>query len=302
MKKTLITLVLTAALAASPMAVFAAPKKMADGGLFDAQYYAATYPDVKAAFGTDENLLYNHYKTYGKNEGRLPYNPADAGTVQQTSVASHQPKVMPDGGIFDPQFYADMYADVKAAFGTNETLLYNHYKNYGIKEGRLPYDPKDAAVAQQLAAAQAAKPKSYNTNQLVTPSQAFVEQGLATIPGVTGVQSVTETHDPNGKLNKTRGYISSTYFTYSGVDQSRIYGDDIVEKGNDGGGDVEVYRNASDANARNTYLSFFDGAGALSPGSHVVVGTCVIRTSDELTATQQNTLTQQIINALSVVQ
>ena len=51
----------------------AGPKQMADGGLFDAAYYAATYPDVVAAFGTDEAMLYNHYVLYGKAEGRLPY-------------------------------------------------------------------------------------------------------------------------------------------------------------------------------------------------------------------------------------
>lgn len=46
----------------------AGPKQMADGTLFDAAYYAATYPDVAAAFGTDEAMLYNHYVLCGKAE------------------------------------------------------------------------------------------------------------------------------------------------------------------------------------------------------------------------------------------
>lgn len=37
--------------------VMAAPKKMSDGGIFDAQYYAAQNPDVVAAFGTRQGPL-----------------------------------------------------------------------------------------------------------------------------------------------------------------------------------------------------------------------------------------------------
>ena len=58
------------------MSAFAAPQKMSDGGIFDPQFYAQTYPDVTAAFGTDTNALYRHYKIYGQKEGRLPYDPA----------------------------------------------------------------------------------------------------------------------------------------------------------------------------------------------------------------------------------
>ena len=39
---------------------------------FDPVFYAQTYPDVAAALGTDAGALYNHYITYGRNEGRLP--------------------------------------------------------------------------------------------------------------------------------------------------------------------------------------------------------------------------------------
>ena len=66
-----------------PMQVHAAPKTMPDGNVFDAEFYANTYPDVKAAFGTDETALYNHYLMFGMKEGRLPYAPA----TQQTTVA-----------------------------------------------------------------------------------------------------------------------------------------------------------------------------------------------------------------------
>lgn len=37
---------------------------------------------------------------------------------------------------FDYKYYANRYADLKAAFGYDEKALYNHWKNYGIREGR----------------------------------------------------------------------------------------------------------------------------------------------------------------------
>lgn len=48
-------------------------------GRFDAAFYAAQYPDVAAAVGTDTGALLQHYQTYGKAEGRLPYEGAEVG-------------------------------------------------------------------------------------------------------------------------------------------------------------------------------------------------------------------------------
>ena len=79
----------------SAITSFAAPKQMPDGGIFDAEYYAAANPDVVAVLGTDEALLYQHYLICGKAEGRLPYAPEGAGnTGSNTSVltaAQRQP-------------------------------------------------------------------------------------------------------------------------------------------------------------------------------------------------------------------
>ena len=38
--------------------------------------------------------------------------------------------------VFDPTFYANKYPDLKAALGTNSTLLFDHFINYGMKEAR----------------------------------------------------------------------------------------------------------------------------------------------------------------------
>ena len=68
--------------------------------------------------------------------------------------------------------------------------------------------------------------------------------------------------------------------------------------GTDAGGQIEVYTSESDAKRRNDYLSGFDGTW-ISPGGHKVVGTCVVRTTNKLTATQQKELEALIIEALT---
>lgn len=72
MKKQTLLIVTTifALFAASTMTVHAAPKTMADGVTFDAEYYAKNNPDVVSVYGNTEAKLYDHYKQYGKNEGR----------------------------------------------------------------------------------------------------------------------------------------------------------------------------------------------------------------------------------------
>ena len=74
-------------------------------------------------------------------------------------VAFAAPQTMPDGNTFDPEYYAEHNPDVVAVFGTDVNALYSHYKTYGIKEGRLPYDgavtvsPKVGNVSSALAQA-----------------------------------------------------------------------------------------------------------------------------------------------------
>lgn len=134
--------------------------------------------------------------------------------------------------------------------------------------------------------------------QITNPSSSFIESRLKEIDTITGVQSATEDNDPNKGLNKQGSYTASVYFTDSLVTDT-IEGKDIVTKGTDAGGNIEVYKTVEDAQKRNEYLSAFDGLPAmLNPGSHYVYGTIIIRTSWRLTATQQNDLTQKIYQKL----
>lgn len=133
--------------------------------------------------------------------------------------------------------------------------------------------------------------------QVTNPSEEFIVNCIKNIPGIVGYDAVTEDNDPNGNLHKAGGYTSAVYFEYDKVDQSKTYGNTIIEKGTDCGGQLEVYATADDAQKRCDYLASFDG-GILASGSHTVVGTILVRTSDKLTASQQKELEELIIAKL----
>ena len=75
--------------------------------------------------------------------------------------------------------------------------------------------------------------------QITNPNEDFVIQHLKGIPNISGYQAVTEDHDPNGNLNKQGGYTSTVYFSTPLIDQSSVYGNDIVDKGTESGGAIE---------------------------------------------------------------
>lgn len=121
---------------------------------------------------------------------------------------------------------------------------------------------------------------------------------------ISAIEPVTEDHDPNGQLNKQGGYIGCIYFTDTQVDRSQLYiedgKDNVIDVGTDGGGAIEVFATAKEANVRNDYLASFDG-GMFASGSHYVEGTCLIRTSNYLNGTQQKELTAKITEALIAI-
>lgn len=156
---------------------------------------------------------------------------------------------------------------------------------------------------ESLATAQTNLQNSINQMKQVTnPSEQFVIERVTGLSNVTGIEAATEENDPNGNLHKDGGYTSVVYFTSDLVDQSEVYPLEgytgIPASGTDAGGCVEVYATAEDAQERDTYLSAFDG-GILDSGSHTVVGTCVVRTSHLLTASQQDGLEQSIVESLT---
>ena len=130
-------------------------------------------------------------------------------------------------------------------------------------------------------------------DQVTNPTGDFVILRLKEVSGIVDIQGVTEDNDPNGNLNKAGGYTSQTYFSSELINQADVYGDNLIDKGTSAGGSIEVYATVEDAEKRNTYLAGFDGS-IFSSGSHEVIGTVIIRTSDELTASQQKDLSARI--------
>ena len=138
--------------------------------------------------------------------------------------------------------------------------------------------------------------------QLVNkPTEAYIIQRLQTIPEITGIAAVTEDNDPNGNLNKAGGYTSTVYFSHKSVNQKDVYGDTLIDKGTDAGGAIEVYTCVEDAIKRRDYLATFDGS-ILASGTHTVIGTVLVRTSNELTASLQKELEAKIISALTYIE
>ena len=133
--------------------------------VFDASYYAAKYPDLKAVFGTDENALFNHFITSGMAEGRQ---------------ASEE---------FNVQAYKSRYPDLAAAFGNNLPQYYIHYITSGKAEGRngkagatVSQTPTNVTVTVQTQA------PANTTSSYVDQVVALVNQDRASngVGGITG--------------------------------------------------------------------------------------------------------------------
>lgn len=85
--------------------------------VFNAEYYAAKYPDIAAQCGNDANALYRHFSDYGAQAG-LQGSP-----------------------IFNAKYYLDNNGDLKNAFGSNYKNAIIHFSSYGINEKRATAAP-----------------------------------------------------------------------------------------------------------------------------------------------------------------
>lgn len=170
------------------------------------------------------------------------------------------------------------------------------------KELSAPVDYSDELTALTTAYTNLENSKK-QYKQVVNPSEEFVLQRILTVDDVVDARAVTEDQDPNGNLHKAGGYTSTVYFESRNVDQSDIYisgeySDVLIDKGTDAGGAIEVYENVEDAEKRRDYLATYDGT-IYANGTHTVIGTVLVRTSNKLTATQQKELEQKVIDALT---
>ncbi|MCD8038683.1 MAG: hypothetical protein LUE96_06305 [Lachnospiraceae bacterium] len=106
--------------------------------LFDAEYYAETYPDVVAVFGDDADTLLQQYLNSGITEGR--------------SASAY----------FNALAYKTANTDLAAAFGDDWDAYADHYIEYGVAEGRYAggtraiTDEEYAAAVEKMSSTSAA--------------------------------------------------------------------------------------------------------------------------------------------------
>ena len=241
------------------------------------------------------------------NKGEEPYDPETLESLKTELTAAGEAKV----GIPEALTEIDLLTvpeDAKkdalealieqAASGTEEISAKT------IPD--LPEIPDYADVITEVTDAQTTYENSIQSlKQITAPTDEFVMERLQRVDTITAMDAVTEDHDPNGQLNKQGGYIGCIYFTDTQVDRSELYiedgKDNVIDIGTDGGGAIEIFATADEANVRNNYLAGFDGMGAFSSGSHYVEGSCIIRTSNYLNGTQQKELTERITQALIAI-
>lgn len=158
-------------------------------------------------------------------------------------------------------------------------------------------------VMANLSNSKAALEKSIKQYALVDhPTEAYIIQCLGKVEHVVNIGAVTEDNDPNGNLNKPGGYTATVYYSDDRINlDPSIEGNTVIEQGTDGGGGIEVYATVEEAEKRRDYLAAFDG-GILASGTHTVVGTVLVRISNELTASQQKEMEAAIIAAFTNIE
>ena len=70
--------------------------------------------------------------------------------LSSSLTAFAAPETMPDGTIFDAEYYAQTNPDVVAILETDKNVLYQHYLNYGKAEGRQAYDEAQKTNSQSV--------------------------------------------------------------------------------------------------------------------------------------------------------
>ena len=134
--------------------------------VFDLKYYVYNNEDIKKAFGTNYNSAYNHFITIGFSELRpssneyygkyYKNNNSDLKNFSAYNLMKHYMRFGKKEGrkatnvidktpiditpyLLDYNIYISYKnnKDLKTAYGNNQTALKNHWKTFGIREGRI---------------------------------------------------------------------------------------------------------------------------------------------------------------------
>lgn len=132
--------------------------------------------------------------------------------------------------------------------------------------------------------------------QLVTaPSLGYIVECLKHVPSIIGIE--VDLEDNAADFTGLSSSSGTVYFTSDLVELNDVSGDTVQKKGTSGGGSIDVFATSAEAEERNDYLMGYDDTW-LDFGSHVVVGTIVIRISEKLSDEQQKELQSNIIDTL----
>ena len=241
------------------------------------------------------------------NKGEQPYNEDTLSSLKEAMGNALDAKVKVPEKLSD---YQKIEVDEKGKKDDLETIKEDALeKTEELKGFSLPESPAvpdyNEVISEVNTAKQEYEDSIQSMKQITAPADEFVMERLQKVDTITAMDAVTEDHDLNGMLNKQGGYIGCIYFADSQVDRSKLYieegKDNVIDVGCKGGGAIEIFNTIEEAQTRDKYLGSFDGTG-ISSGSHYVYGTVIVRTSDELSGSQQKELTQKIVDALTYVE
>lgn len=159
--------------------------------------------------------------------------------------------------------------------------------------------PAYSAANQEIEEANDNLSRSIKQLQQVTcPKEAFILERMTNIRddvGMVDLIALTEDTDTENHIGKSGWYYSKVIFQQKDVDHYGLANGllTLAEVGNPAGGCVEAFNSVEDAEARNDYLTSIEGT-VRSPGAHVVVGTLVVRVTEDIKTSVQ----QEILNMM----
>lgn len=263
--------------------------------VFDAEYYSSTYKDLETAFGDNADALYNHYVTYGQNEGRtfVPFidlvkyrekypdldaafgDNMDAYLDHYLTYGVYEGREA-FGSSFNARAYADRYPILKETFGYDVLALYKHWLEFGIKEGRNPLADPPEDNTNNSGGSPSPVPEEV-IPETVRTSVVFVDEDGNPIPNAVVTFSRVGNIGMNG--NSARSVSDGDSGSVSGGDSGSVSGGDLVPGGVSQEGDSYVV--TTDEQGRYTVPDLPSGVysvEATAPGyltlnmSSVVVG------------------------------
>ena len=107
---------------------------------FDLKSYKYQYKDLRKAYGTNNAKYYMHYVNFGFNEKRKA-----SGVTRMQDFETVYNNI-DFKGIYDYNYYVSKYADIRKAYGEDDTAVLAHFVKYGLKEnrqGKASYDREE---------------------------------------------------------------------------------------------------------------------------------------------------------------